>query len=162
LTPIELGGRIKGIEIPNMDKYIIEGKGPYNATLLHLMHAAYSMGLCLFVYGRVDVKMWPEVVQAATGWDYSWEELLEDGARIAAVRQAFNVREEVRVSQIYVAPRSLGHPPLTSGPLAGVSIDLETQKRELYEARGWHPETGKPTEETLTRLGLDDVAQDLY
>ena len=161
LTPIELGGRIKGVEIPDMDKYVIEGKGEYNAKLLDIMHAAYSMGLCLFVYGRVDVKLWPEIVAAATGWDYTWDEMLETGARIAALRQVFNIREGVPVSQIYIAPRSIGHPPLTSGPLQGVSIDVETQKRELYQVRGWHPDTGRPTRQTLARLGLEDVAGDL-
>jgi aldehyde:ferredoxin oxidoreductase len=31
-----------------------------------------------------------------------------------------------------------------------------------YETRGWAVETGKPSEEKLLWLGLDDVANDLW
>jgi len=118
--------------------------------------------VCLFVYPRLDATLWPEVIQAVTGWDYSWEELLKTGARIGAIRQAFNVREGVRVVDIYISGRATGHPPAESGPLKGVSIDVEAQKRELYQARGWDPDTGEPLKDTLLDLGLADVADDLY
>jgi aldehyde:ferredoxin oxidoreductase len=32
---------------------------------------------------------------------------------------------------------------------------------EYYEIRGWDKETGLPTRETLSELGLDDVADEL-
>jgi aldehyde:ferredoxin oxidoreductase len=162
LAWLELGSKLKGMDTPDLDKYKIEGKGELNAELLHLMHAVYCMGLCLFVYPRLDVSVWSEIIQAVTGWDYSWEELLKTGARIGAIRQAFNVREGVRVADVYISGRATGHPPAGSGPLKGVSIDVEAQKRELYRARGWHPETGKPLKDTLLDLGLQDVADDLY
>jgi aldehyde:ferredoxin oxidoreductase len=117
----------------------------------------------LFVYGsRVEVPMWPEIVQAVTGWDCSLEELGRTGARIGAIRQAFNVREGVPVADIPISGRATGHPPLESGPLADVVIDMETRKRDLYQARGWDPETGRPLKETLIDLGLENVADDLY
>jgi aldehyde:ferredoxin oxidoreductase len=34
-------------------------------------------------------------------------------------------------------------------------------KSKFYTLRGWDPETGIPTEETLIELGLGDVAEDL-
>ena len=97
-----------------------------------------------------------------TGWDYTWDEFLQTGARIAAIRQAFNLREGVSVADIDMSPRATGHPPAASGPLKGVSIDVALQKQELYRARGWHPETGSPLKETLVQLALDDIAADLY
>jgi len=84
------------------------------------------------------------------------------GARIGAIRQAFNVREGVRLADVYISPRATGHPPLKSGPLAGVGIDMETRKRDLYQARGWDPEAGRPLEDTLIELDLEHIADDLY
>jgi len=160
---LEMGAALKGIDVPDLDKYEIEGKGELNARLLNLMNAVYSTGVCAFVYGgRVQVPMWPKIIQAVTGWDCSLEELERTGARIGALRQAFNVREGVRVADVYISGRATGHPPLESGPLADVSIDMETRKRELYQARGWDPETGRPLEDTLVELGLEDIANDLY
>ena len=33
--------------------------------------------------------------------------------------------------------------------------------RSYHEERGWDPETGKPKEETLLRLGLEQQAKDI-
>jgi len=39
--------------------------------------------------------------------------------------------------------------------------DCERLLDEYYDERGWSTETGIPAEETLTGLGLEDVAKDL-
>jgi len=162
LAHMELGSAIRGMDLPEIDKYQIEGKGELNARLLDFTHAAYSMGLCLFVYPRIDVQMWSEIVEAVSGWDYSLDEMLETGARINALRQAFNIREGLDVSSVYISPRATGHPPDDRGPLKGISIDVDLQRRELYEARGWDTQTGKPSRSTLLNLGLKDVADDIH
>jgi aldehyde:ferredoxin oxidoreductase len=158
----EWGSTLRGIEIPDMNKYDVRGKGELNTHLLNLWHAVYATGVCLFVFMKLDPAGWPEVIRAVTGWDYSWEDFLETGARIAALRQAFNVREGLPVAQSTISGRAIGHPPQISGPLEGVSIDLQTQRREFYQARGWDEETGVPLRETLLALGLDEVASDLW
>ena len=81
--------------------------------------------------------------------------------RIAALRMAFNIREGVRNVDFPVPGRLIGSPPLESGPLAGVTVDLDTQVREYLEAMGWDTQTGAPTEATLRRLGLDFVADEI-
>jgi aldehyde:ferredoxin oxidoreductase len=159
---IEWGATLTGVEVPDLDKYVTEGKAELNTELLNLWHAVYGTGLCLFVFMKLDPAVWPEVISAVTGWDYSWEDFLETGARIAAIRQAFNVREGLPVAESTISGRAIGHPPLASGPLKGVSIDMEAQRRELYPARGWDAETGWPLKETLVALGLEDVADDLW
>ena len=40
--------------------------------------------------------------------------------------------------------------------------DLEGMLFTYYEARGWDLETGKPSREKLSELGLEDVAMDLW
>jgi len=158
----EWGSTLRGVEIPDMDKYDVHGKGELNTNLLNLWHAVYATGVCLFVFMKLDVAVWPEMIRAVTGWDYSWDEFLETGARIAALRQAFNVREGLPVAESIISGRAIGHPPQQSGPLEGVSIDVEVQRREFYQARGWDAETGRPLKETLVALGLQDAADDLW
>ena len=57
--------------------------------------------------------------------------------------------------------RVIGSPPLKAGPTKGVTVDLETQQREYLEYVGWDVKTGKPKKETLQRLGLDFVAEQI-
>ena len=84
------------------------------------------------------------------------------GARIAALRIAFNLREGVRNIDFPVPGRLIASPPLEEGPLAGITVDIDTQIREYLEAMGWEPTTGVPKQETLENLGLDFVVPDLH
>jgi aldehyde:ferredoxin oxidoreductase len=43
-----------------------------------------------------------------------------------------------------------------------VDIDLETMLNLYLQARGWDPNTAKPTYNKLISLDLEDVAEDLY
>jgi aldehyde:ferredoxin oxidoreductase len=48
--------------------------------------------------------------------------------------------------------------PFPDGGSAGFQLDLPSMLSAYYEARGWDPETGKPTREKLLELGLEDLA----
>jgi aldehyde:ferredoxin oxidoreductase len=58
--------------------------------------------------------------------------------------------------------RVYGNPPLATGSTAGRSFDVDAIRRDYFTARGWDPETGKPSREKLLELGLDDVAKALW
>ena len=75
---------------------------------------------------------------------------------------AFNIREGVRNVDIDVPGRVVGSPPLSAGPLAGVTVDLDTQVKDYLEAMGWDTQTGIPNKQTLLDLGLDFVAAELH
>jgi aldehyde:ferredoxin oxidoreductase len=66
-----------------------------------------------------------------------------------------NVREGIKLSAVAISDRVLGNPPQQKGPLAGVTIDLETMKRDYYSALTWDAETGVPTQEWLESLGIE-------
>ncbi|MHC4177658.1 MAG: aldehyde ferredoxin oxidoreductase C-terminal domain-containing protein, partial [Planctomycetota bacterium] len=97
----------------------------------------------------------------ATGRSFSLDDVMTIGARIAALRTAFNLREGIRNVEIDVPRRGLGDPPLPHGPTAGRTVDLQAQVEDYLEAMGWDPKTGVPRQETLIGLGLDFVAADL-
>jgi aldehyde:ferredoxin oxidoreductase len=53
----------------------------------------------------------------------------------------------------------LGRPPLKEGPLAGVTIDVDSLAREYRQAMGWDAETGVPAKDTLQKLGLAELVE---
>ena len=102
-----------------------------------------------------------EFLNAVTGWDATLEELLATGERIANLRQAFNIREGLNPLEYVVSGRLEGKPPLTAGPLAGVTIDQDAVNREFLEAMDWDLKTTKPSKKSSWNLGLDEVARPL-
>ena len=56
----------------------------------------------------------------------------------------------------------IGEPPLQQGKTAGRTVEVDAQVRDYLQAIGWDLETGAPTRETLERLGLDFVSEDLH
>jgi aldehyde:ferredoxin oxidoreductase len=84
------------------------------------------------------------------------------GERIATIRQAINVREGLTPKDFITPGRMVGNPPLEEGPVAHVTVDVETMVAEYYKAMDWDLETGKPSKQKLLELGLDDVAQEFW
>ena len=112
-----------------------------------------------------EVLPWDElrdVVATVTGWPLSQEELYTTGKRVATLRQAFNLREGISPKDFKLPGRAKGVPPLKEGPIANVTVDVDTMVGDYYRAMDWDPETGKPSKKALEELGLDDVAKDLW
>lgn len=162
LVIYENGGGIPGLDLGKITKYQFTGKGQAAAKVQNIMHALYSAGLCMQVILRSDISCWPEFLYAVTGEDYDLARLEETGARIAALRQAFNIREGLPVTEFQLPGRSYGNPPLDAGPLEGIVIDVASMTREYYEAQKWDPASGKPLRQRLQELGLGYVIPDIY
>jgi aldehyde:ferredoxin oxidoreductase len=132
-----------------------QGFGPSS----FMSHALSSAGLCFF--GR----MWPYLpnyMKAVTGWDYTGDELRKAGERIATLRHVFNLREGINPLNWSVHPRIIGSPPFESGPLEGVTADIEAQVYWNLGALDWDRFTTKPSKKKLAYLGLDDVIKDVW
>jgi aldehyde:ferredoxin oxidoreductase len=52
--------------------------------------------------------------------------------------------------------------PFASGPNKGKVPNLSRQLQEFYQFQGWDAITGKPTRESLERLGLPDIAAHVW
>jgi len=152
-----MSGKFPGVEIK--DKYTYSGKGEAHKTIGSYMQAVNAAGLCMFGAFIGPASMLPDYLSLASGRDFSMEEVLAIGERIANLRMAFSVREGVVPARDFKLPgRVLGDPPMTEGPLAGVTVDNGTQVREYFQAMGWEQDTGRPQSEALLRLGLDFAA----
>jgi aldehyde:ferredoxin oxidoreductase len=138
------------------------GKGKAHARINHYFHAAQSAGMCMFALLTLKPSALTDSLRCVTGHEFTLDDVLIRGARIAAVRTAFNHREGVRNVDFQLPERVIGRPPLDAGPTAGRTVDVEVQVADYLEAVGWDAETGAPTKETLGKLGLDFLAADLY
>jgi len=126
-------------------------------------HVTNAAGLCLIGYGIENaIKYIAGFMSAVTGWDRSWDELLKAGERIATMRHAFNLREGINPLELKVHPRIIGKPPYETGPLAGVTADIEAQVYWNLGALDWDRVTTKPSKKKLEELGLEDVVKDLW
>jgi aldehyde:ferredoxin oxidoreductase len=97
-----------------------------------------------------------------TGREFTVADVLACGARIAALRTAFNLREGIRNIELKLPDRAIGKPPLTAGPTAGRTVEVDAQVEDYLDAMGWDTNTGVPKKETLINLGLDFVAEELH
>jgi len=124
-----------------------------------------SAGLCMFItWGCRDaLRLTTDALNAATGWDFSPEELLEVGERVMQLERAFNVRHGLKPEDDWTVPERLVEAPI-DGPAKGVSIKpyLEGMVKEYHRLMGWDAKTGKPWRATLKKVGLDDVIEDLW
>jgi len=148
-----------GIDLPKIERYQYTGKGEVQAAWSNHKQIVETSGLCLMPANwgyRLD-----EFIAAVSGWDFTVAEMLLTGERIQTLRHAFNVREGLRPADFKLPDRLIGKPPLTSGPTAGVTIDIDTLVREYYQAMAWDVETGVPSRDRLQKLGLGELVGNL-
>jgi len=102
------------------------------------------------------------LLKSAVGWDISPSQVHNIGERVINLERAFNVREGITRKDDTLPERFLKEPlPQECGASAGSVVELEPMLEEYYDVRGWHPETGIPTDETLEKLNLKYVKEDL-
>jgi aldehyde:ferredoxin oxidoreductase len=151
-----------GLVSQQIERYKYTGKSEVHRVVSAHHHASSAAGMCLFAWSNLRPQCLPDSLTYTTGKKYTLAEVQQIGDRIAALRMAFNIREGLRNVDFKVPGRMIGSPPLESGPLQGVTVDMATQVREYLEAVGWDTETGVPKKETLLELGLDFVAAELH
>ncbi len=123
-------------------------------------HFFNGAGFCLFgaIIGvdRVPIFEW---MNAAAGWDRTPEEYMEVGRRIQTLKQLFNIKHGIDPLTLKAHPRSIGEPPQTEGPNKGYTLPLDRLMADYWQEMGWDRETGKPTGETIEKLGLTAVVE---
>lgn len=97
-----------------------------------------------------------------TGWDIDIDELITTGLRIQTLRQVFNIREEVDITQNELPERVIGQPSDVQGSGKGITVDYKNFYRGYCRKMGWNPDNGYPTKETLEELDLEFIIKDLY
>lgn len=126
-----------------------------------------AIGVCRFPYNSLGLALewYQKYLKAATGVEFSLERLNEISDRMLNLIRAFWIREygERWSRELDVPPMRWFKEPLIAGSLEGSMLDLEKYQRMLsayYSKRGWD-ERGIPKKSALSKLGLQDEAQQL-
>jgi aldehyde:ferredoxin oxidoreductase len=151
-----------GISEPLAPRDLSHKKVEAYALLENWSSLGKVVGLCYFgpaPRSFIPVEDVVKVVQAATGWDMTVEELLRTGERATNLARVFNIREGFSRKDDTLPERLFR--PLEGGALKGVAyprVDFERALTELYEIKGWDTETSMPTREKLADLGIEWAA----
>jgi aldehyde:ferredoxin oxidoreductase len=140
------------------DAKAAEGKGELNVTCESLDMLTNSATLCRFALMDMAVTDLAEALKATTGFDYDLDELMECGERIWMLQRGLNNLMGVTAADDRMPKRILT--PHTDGPVAGSEPDVELMLKEYYKARGLDA-NGRPSKETLNKLGLSALAAKL-
>ncbi|HYG60557.1 MAG TPA: aldehyde ferredoxin oxidoreductase family protein [Symbiobacteriaceae bacterium] len=140
----------------------VKGKGRLVRWSEDQRAVADSLETCKFIV-RTNL-VWPEweakFFNAATGANWTGEDVMLAGERITNIERAINVRQGLTRKDDRLSERMMND-PIPSGPSAGETLNLDPMLDEYYEARGWNLLTGWQTRETLERLGMPEIAADL-
>jgi aldehyde:ferredoxin oxidoreductase len=108
--------------------------------------------------GVFSINQLPEIINAATGWETSLEELLLAVDRSINMARIFNLREGITGKNDTIPERFFE--PLQTGPREGARIsmnDLNEAVKLYYNMAGWD-EKGEPNKSTLQKLYLEEFS----
>lgn len=117
-----------------------------------------ALVMCLF--GNLPPATQVELINAACGYDWTVADMLRCGERGWNLKRAINHRMGLTRANDKL-PKALLE-PLSEGGAEGYVIPFDEMLTAYYAARGWDPETGRPTREKLLSLGLGEIARDLW
>ncbi len=152
-----LGAKYFLLELGDMKPKDDSDLGILQAKTAKFHQTMEANGMCIFA-ANMGLFPYLQVMRALTGWDITYDELMETGHRIQTLRQMFNAREGAIRHEI--PQRAIGSPPLAKGPLKNKSIDLESIAQVYYDSMGFET-NGVPKKETLEKLSLDFAIADL-
>lgn len=136
-----------------LDRTSIDDKAAWTKIFQDLTAVIDSMGNCLFTSFALGAPQYAALLNAATGTNYTPEELLEVGDRIYNIERMFNKAAGMKPEDDRL-PKRLYTEPIADGPSKGQVSKIQITLPQYYEARGWV--NAFPTDETLKKLGLDE------
>ncbi|OEF96106.1 aldehyde ferredoxin oxidoreductase family protein [Desulfuribacillus alkaliarsenatis] len=135
-----------------LDRNSIEGKAEWAKVFQDLTAVVDSMGLCLFTSFALTAQDYVDLHNAATGKDFTVEDILACGDRAWNVERLFNLQEGYTAKDD-VLPKRLMKEEIPSGPSQGSISRLEEMLPLYYKARGWDDD-GVPTDEKKQSLKI--------
>ena len=113
-----------------------------------------TVGLCQLL--QYDDAKALELLNGASGWDMSPQELHEAFERGLTMARLFNLREGMSADDDRLPDRL--HEPLRLGPLKEHVLpreDIRSYVQSYYSDHGWDPEYGLPFRDTVAHLGIN-------
>jgi aldehyde:ferredoxin oxidoreductase len=118
------------------------------------------LGVCRLPWIELgfDENTYAEFYSAATGIEFTLDELLKRSNDIYNLTRAINIRLGITRADDK-PPERVFNDPIKTGPHAGCALDRDVYENILdiyYQRRGWDM-NGIPTDETLKESGLEEV-----
>jgi aldehyde:ferredoxin oxidoreductase len=136
-----------------VSRFSMAGKARLVKLYQDLSAVIDSMGMCIFTAFALNPDHYARLLATVTGIERTTEEMLAAGERIWNLERRFNIREGFTRADDTL-PLRLLQEPLPGGHSKATPIeDLGSMLDAYYQVRGWDA-NGRPTPETLTRLGL--------
>jgi aldehyde:ferredoxin oxidoreductase len=154
---VELGLTFPELGIFPGGRFKTRGKASIAARLQDWRSLYNSAIMCAFVNPTAPVL--GQLLSAATGGAPSVDWWQRTGERIFNVKRAFNNRLGIRRGNDRLPQRLLI--PMSNGSM-GRTPRMGMLLEEYYKHRKWDWETGRPSREKLTSLGLVEVAEELW
>ena len=136
-----------------LDRTVTNEKAAWAKTFQDLTAVIDSMGHCLVTSFALGAPEYTDLLNAATGTNWTVEQVLEIGDRIYNIERMFNKAAGMKPEDDRL-PKRLLKEPIVNGPSKGMVSQLPLTLPQYYEARGWV--NAFPTDETLKKLGLDE------
>jgi aldehyde:ferredoxin oxidoreductase len=135
-----------------MDPRETAGKARLTTDMQNVSTAVDATGLCLFLtFGNTLSDLTP-LLAAATGIDYTDEDVLLAGERIWNLERVWNLRAGIDAAQDTL-PRRMLEDAIPAGPAQGQVNRLGEMLPEYYRVRGWSAD-GRPSDAKLAELGI--------
>jgi len=154
-------------------KYGLKGKGRMLKFSEDFVTLGDILGLCKWAYYRSTTFPWlyekgvtlaTDFYNACSGRNLSEQDMLKVGERTWNIEKSYNTRCGATRADDMIPKRFFEEPLKGGGPSGGTVVDrgkFEAILDEYYDDRGYEKKTGLPKRETLERLDLKDIADDL-
>ncbi len=154
---VDMGGAIPELEIMPDGRFKTRGKA--RTVALHQDWRSLYNAMIMCHFAAPPARLIADLLQAATGWDRSPQEWLRLGERAFVVKRALNCRlgarrGDDRLPQLVLRPLSGGGHRRTPR--------VDRLLKDYYAYREWDWDTGKPTARKLAKLGMEEIAEDLW
>ncbi len=154
---VDMGMAVEELGILPGDRFGLEEKAIMVARAQDWRALYNAMIMCQFANPPVANIL--AMLNMATGWELSVDDLLPLGERIFNIKRALDCRLGLTASDDHLPGIVLR--PLEGGTEGHVP-DMEKLLADYYQYRGWDPNTGRPQAEKLRALDMVRVAEDLW
>jgi aldehyde:ferredoxin oxidoreductase len=137
---------------PDMEDVSGKGKAQPVKESQDMVSMIDSTGLCLFTTAGWGPEDFVAQLDAALPGEWTLERCVESGERTWTLERMFN-QGAGQTGADDTLPKRMLEEPAPSGNAEGKVNELSVMLPEYYKLRGW-TEDGKPSNETLARLGL--------
>jgi aldehyde:ferredoxin oxidoreductase len=108
----------------------------------------------MFAFASMTLTQMLEIFNSVTGWNWTVDEVIDAGRRAFTIQRLINVRDGI-TRKDDILPKKMTIAAKEGGRKGKVPLPHDKALDEYYRLRAWD-KNGIPTEEALTRLGLDE------